>query len=510
MLDIVATIQAEQDEVIRAPLNLLLAVQGGPGTGKTAVGLHRAAFLLYNHPELAQQGVLVLGPSRAFLRYIAQVLPSLGEETVLQLTIAELVTKARIRAFESQPVALVKGDARMAEVLAGALALIRSSLTEGVSLSARHLIVNFTADELNLLVGELVAQRLPHAAGRAALRARLISTARRRFRADGRFEADEAWFERELVASKAFAPMLDRLWPRISPHELVNELLANSELRTRAASSLLSPEEIALLQRARPASAARAPWTRSDIALLDEAHALVQGRGRTYGHIIVDEAQDLSPMELRMLSRRCPRRSMTLLGDIAQATGSFTYASWDELVRFLPESSDIRRDELTLGYRAPGQVLDFASRLLRIAAPSVRPTSSVRPGRYEPVITQVERDALIPAAIDEARRLAALGFLVGVIVPSGELETQTMAATRRAVDVGQLERDGITLPITIVSAPGAKGLEFDAVVVVEPAEIAADGRRGLRLLYVAFTRPIQSLSVIHAAPLPAPLADTST
>ncbi|HUC04864.1 MAG TPA: hypothetical protein VL961_05670, partial [Acidimicrobiales bacterium] len=223
----------------------------------------------------------------------------------------------------------------------------------------------------------------------------------------------------------------------------------------------------------------------------------------------VDEAQDLSPMQLRMLARRAPHGSITILGDLAQATGPWTYAHWDEILAYLPDTATVRRDELTLGYRAPGQVLDLASRLLPEAAPTVRPTESIRRGRSEPALIRVAESELLPAALREATRLSEAGMLVGLVVPPARLAEVARLARGRA-DVGILERDAMTRPVTIVDTPGAKGLEFDAAVVVEPAEIAAGGARGLRLLYIAMTRPIQHLSLVHAADLPAPLRSPGT
>ncbi len=245
-------------------------------------------------------------------------------------------------------------------------------------------------------------------------------------------------------------------------------------------------------------------WSADDLALLDEAAFLTGGRTRTYGHIVVDEAQDLTPMQFRMIARRAPSGSVTVLGDLAQATGPWTYSDWAEVRAHLPEVARPHHDELTLGYRAPGRVLGYASRLLPEAAPSVTPTSSIRPGRTEPTVLTVADDELVAAALTEARTLAADHALVAVIAPE-ELLPALARLARRDGAVGMLERDAMSRPITIVPAPAAKGLEFDAVVVVEPAAIAGDGRRGLRLLYVALTRPIQHLSVVHARPLPGPL-----
>ncbi len=501
MLDIVATIQAEQDEIIRAPLEGMVVVQGGPGTGKTAVGLHRAAFLLYNHPELVRSGVLVLGPTRAFLRYIAQVLPSLGEEAVVQTTISDIAPRVRVRGVDDPLAARVKGDPRMTRVLERALALQRAPLAHPVRLVARHASVTLEPDEVNEVVDGVIAKHAPYKAGRAGVRSQLTSLARRRRRSRGRYEVDEDWFAKELAVTPEFSSLLDRLWPAVSPNQLVNDLLSRPALLAEAAAGILSGEEIETLSRSRVSTLAQVRWTPDDLALLDEASFLINGRTRGYGHIVCDEAQDLSPMQFRMLARRATG-SLTILGDIAQATGPRTYQSWDEVLPHLPSTTELRRDELTLGYRAPAQILELASRLLPASAPSVQPTASVRRGRTAPEILEVPAESVVEVALASGFQLAADQLLVGLILPAGDLDSSMAAASRHDPQVGRLDRDGMTRPLTIVPAPLAKGLEFDAVVVIEPAAIAGDDRRGLRLLYVALTRAIQRLTIVHSLPLP--------
>ncbi len=385
MLDIVATIQAEQDEIIRAPLELLLSVQGGPGTGKTAVGLHRAAFLLYNHPPLSRDGVLVLGPSRAFLRYIAQVLPSLGEEAVVQTTVTDIAPKAKVRVHEPMEIRRLKGDLRMAELLQRALDGRRSRLETDASLRVRFARATLPTARVNDLVTSITARPGPYKAGRLALRARLVSEARRVFRSSGRLGADEPWFERELMATEEFGTLLNSLWPAVSPTALVRDLLASSNQLQRYGAGLFDQSECSLLLRARLPGVTGTTWSVDDLALLDEASFLTGGRTRTYGHIVVDEAQDLTPMQFRMIARRAPSGSVTVLGDLAQATGPWSYGDWNEVREILAGgSAQAHHTELTLGYRAPGRVLDFASRLLPAAAPGVAPTTSIRRGRTDP------------------------------------------------------------------------------------------------------------------------------
>jgi DNA helicase IV len=507
MLDIVATIQAEQDEIIRAPLEQLLTVQGGPGTGKTAVGLHRAAFLLYNHPSLSREGVLVLGPSRAFLRYIAQVLPSLGEESVVQTTVTDVAPKAKIRVHEPMEIRRLKGDLRMAELLRRALEGRRNQLDQDVSLRVRFARATLSAQRVNELVSSITSRPAPYKAGRLALRARLVSEARRAFRSSGRFGADEPWFERELTGTEEFGTLLDTLWPTVSPAALVRDLLASSDQLERYATGLLQPSEWPLLLRRKSASVSGTTWSIDDLALLDEASFLTGGRTRRYGHVVLDEAQDLTPMQFRMIARRTPTGSVTVLGDLAQATGPWSYGDWSEVRAILEGgSSQPQHAELTLGYRAPGRVLDFASKLLPVSAPGVAPTSSIRQGRTEPTIRAVPAQEVPAASLAEAYALMADHALIAVIAPE-ELVPELVRLVRRHEEVGLLERDAMSRPVTIVPAPAAKGLEFDAVVVVEPALIAGSDPRGLRLLYVAMTRPIQHLSIVHALPLPAPLLD---
>ncbi len=503
MLDIVATIQAEQDEIIRAPLDRLMAVQGGPGTGKTAVGLHRAAYLLYNHPELSGRGVLVLGPSKAFLRYIAQVLPSLGEEAVVQTTVADLAPRVRIGRVDPPEVRRLKGDPRMAELLARALSARRRTVDDDVVLRARLVVATLPAEDVVGLATSIAAGGGPYKAGRAVLRARLAAQFRRVVRESGRLEAHDPALERELAASDSFRAVLDRLWPAVSSKALVRDLLGTGDRLRAAGAGLLRDEETAQLVAG--TAAARRSWSVDDLPLLDEAAALIDGRARAFGHVVVDEVQDLTPMQLRMVARRAPAGSLTALGDLAQATGPWAYDGWDDILAFLPRKTTIVRDELTRGYRAPGQVLDLASRLLAAAAPTVRPTDSIRRGPEPPRRLGVPAGELISTGVAEAVRLAEAGDLVGLVVPAAR-HADALALTAERADIGRLEQDGLSRPVTLLTPEGAKGLEFDAVVLVEPAAIAGQDRRGLRLLYVAMTRPIRRLTMVHAEPLPDALA----
>jgi DNA helicase IV len=284
----------------------------------------------------------------------------------------------------------------------------------------------------------------------------------------------------------------------------VAELLSNRRRLAEAATGILSDDEQKLLLRRRGRA-----WSPADGPLVDEAKDLITGQSRSYGHVIADEAQDLSPMQLRMLARRCPSGSMTLLGDLAQGIGVWAHEDWRELVAWLPTAGGARVVELRYGYRSPSQVLELATRLLPLAAPQVAPTEAVRPGRTEPRRIVTTQDGLPAAVAAEAGRLATEHATVAAIVPAGFVDAVVAEVASLGVDVGEAERDGLSQPVTVLAAASAKGLEFDAVVVAEPASIAAEvgaAGRGLRLLYVALTRPTQHLSIVSSMPLPAALA----
>src|SRR5262245_4859284 len=499
MRDIVATIAAEQDVVIRAPLDTCLIVQGGPGTGKTAVGLHRAAFLLYEHrAKLDVEGVLVIGTNPIFLRSIAQVLPSLGETAARQTTLALLLAGTAYRATgtDGDLAAATKGDARMAEVIRRAVAATIRLPDEGLTAMTSWGRVRIPADEVAAAVLDVVDRGVPHNVGRAAVRRQVDRLARQavgRRRGDELATATAAEIDADLRADRDWGRALDRLWPALTAAGVVRRLVTNRAALAAAAEGILDPAEQAAVLRRPSRRAADEPWTPADLALLDEAEAAVVGPPRSYGHIVVDEAQDLSAMDLRALARRSPASSLTVLGDLAQATAPGAQESWDAAIIHLGAPPTARRADLDLGYRVPAAIMDRANALLAEAAPDVTPCRSVRDEGRAPAFVAVGDDAAVGPAVAEA--LAGLdgGYAsVAIVVP---------AELRAAVDAA-----GLPAAVTVLDPPDAKGLEFDAVVVVEPALIAAGTARGLRLLYVALTRAVQELVVVHARPLPPALA----
>ena len=504
MRDIVATIQPEQDAIVRAPLAESICVQGAPGTGKTAVGLHRAAYLLYTHGgQLARTGVLVVGPNRAFLRYIEQVLPTLGEVDVDQTTVAELTGRVPVRGADGPPVAVLKGDARMAEVLHRALwgSIAKPADDVQVPMTGRRRRV--PVERLKRYVDDLRRrgragddqQVLHHAAGRERLAMLLAEDARRQAEAAGGGPTDAE--TRRAARSPEVRAFCDAVWPAWDAAELVHTLLTDPAVLARAARGVLDDGEQALLLR--PAGPLRsAPWTEADAVLVDEVAGLLE-RTTGYGHVVVDEAQDLSPMQCRAVARRLAAGSLTVLGDLAQATSPWSAADWGRTLAGLGRPDTAVRP-LTRGYRVPGEVLEYANRLLPAIAPGLPAATAVRRGAGSlrirpggPLADVVRGLAAAPGSIGVVCADAAVTEVAGVLVAAG------LPAT-------VLGDDGDAGLLAVVPATLAKGLEFDAVVVVDPAAIVAAEPRGLHRLYVVLTRAVSTLVVLHSGDLPELLA----
>ncbi|MGK5522946.1 HelD family protein [Micromonospora sp. URMC 107] len=531
MRDIVATIQPEQDELVRADLADSICVQGAPGTGKTAVGLHRAAYLLYLHRErLRRSGVLIVGPNRAFLSYIAAVLPALGEVEVEQATVEDLVGRVPVRAVDDPAVAAIKHDARMAEVLRRAVDAHIGEAAEPIMVSDGSFRWRIGLDPLHRVVEETRRERLPYATGRERVRARVVSLLQRQAEARRAESPSDAWLRRMGKATPVTA-FLDAVWPALTPEGLVHALLTDPRRLAAAADGLLSAEEQARLRGTAvrdgtpdpttAAGAADAPrparrpnptgtklgrtpkatrWTAADAVLIDEAAGLIERPGG-FGHVVVDEAQDLSPMQCRVIARRSEHGSITLLGDLAQGTAPWAAADWRESLRHLGKP-DAVVVPLTVGFRVPAAVVAFANRLLPALAVDVPPAESLRRDGALDVRTV---DDLAAATVAEVR--AALTFDGSVAVIAADDAVGGLRATLDAagVDTATVDEPAAAARVTVVPATLVKGLEYDHVVVVEPAAIVAAEPRGLHRLYVVLTRAVSRLAVLHARPLPAPL-----
>lgn len=504
MRDIVATIQPEQDDLVRAPWKSTLCVQGAPGTGKTAVGLHRIAYLLYTERErLSRNGVAVVGPNSSFLSYIRHVLPTLGEVSVEQTTFEQLIRRAPSGSDEPS-VARIKGDARMAGVLHRALWMHVDRPTDGLMYKEgayRYRLMDYEVREIiaslrgtsRYLDGRIAAaQRLAHAV--------LVQMEQQAKVTDDRLQ-------NAVARSRTVKELLNSVWPKVTPELVLHRLFTDAEFRAQAARKHLAEEEYELLAWEKPPRSVKsAKWSAADCALLDELTDLLE-RGTTLDHIVVDEAQDVSPMQARAMARRCVNGSFTLLGDIAQGTAPWAVDDWQTLLTHFGKP-DAELEVLDRGYRVPAQIVDYASRLLPEIAPGIGSPTSARTAQgslhitaTEDVIATVEvaaRDALAEAG--SIGVIAADSDVIGIYerLFGDDLDVSLLGGDEDALEIARL----VCVPATL-----AKGLEFETVIVVEPAHIVSAEARGYHRLYVVLTRAVSALHIIHREELPELLRD---
>jgi DNA helicase IV len=503
MRDIAATIQPEQDDLVRSDLAVSVCVQGAPGTGKTAVGLHRAAYLLYTHPQrMRRGGLLVLGPNRTFLSYISQVLPALGESGVRQSTLQDEIARHPVTATDAHATAVLKHDPRMAEVLRRALyarvstAQINSREINSLEIRDGSYSWRVGAGELARIVADVREEEPPYGIGRERVRSRVVRSVQ--LQAERRAGPQNgAWVQR-VSRSRVIGAFLDAVWPKVRPEEVVAELLGDRGELEAAADGVLDAEEQKNLLWARPPRSWKsARWSAADLVLLDEAAGLVE-HPEGYGHLVVDEAQDLSPMECRAIARRARFGSVTVLGDLAQGTTPWAARSWETVLRHLgkPDAAVV---PLTIGFRVPQAVVGLANRLLGHLDVEVPEGRSLR-GDGELAIRPTSSDALPDAVVDAVRDSLAHEGSVGVVAADADV-----ARVRQALDAAGIAAAGpdeLGARVSVVPASVVKGLEYDHVVAVEPAAIAEAEERGLHRLYVVLTRAVSRLVVVHGRPLP--------
>jgi DNA helicase IV len=562
MGDIVATIQAEQDKIIRSDSAGVLVVQGGPGTGKTAVALHRAAYLLYTYRErLARAGVLIVGPSPVFLRYIEQVLPSLGETGVVMLTAGQLFPGVDTAVHDEPRVAAIKGDLRMVD-------LIRNAVADRQRVPQEPIKLHVEGHDLVLRPKAVAAARdrarrtgKPHNIARTTfVKELLINLADQVARQLGtRFDAaDRGDVIADLRASRDVRVALDRAWMPLTAQRLLSALFALPE-RLDAAAPHLTEREKALLWRDPDQ-----PWTVDDVPLLDEAAELlgeddsaaaaqakeearrrnaelsyardvlqmtgaapyvsaetladrfmeagaelsvaeraVRDREWAYGHLVVDEAQELSPMMWRTLFRRVPGKSMTVVGDLAQTRSAAGADSWATVLDPYVKGR-WREEKLTVNYRTPAQIMRTATEVVRAQGVEVDAPQSVREGQWPPVLTALDGagDETLVAAVREEMHILEGGKLAVVLAPHRLDAATQLLMDGLGPDVVAAGAGALDAAVGVLTVEQVKGLEFDGVVLIEPAEILEDSPRGANDLYVAMSRPTQRLRVLHAKPLP--------
>ena len=518
--DIVATIQGEQDEIIRSAQHGVLVVQGGPGTGKTVVALHRAAYLLYTHRfPLEDQGVLVIGPNRVFLRYIERVLPSLGEAGVEQVVLADLVRgvdylRPGDRGDDTPTAARLKGEDRMSDLIDNAIADRERPLRDDVTLPFGAEYVRLTAAESTRIVKNARRRFKRHNAGRRFVENEVYAA----FAATSRdAEVGPRQIKDAFRGTQEMRAVLDRMWPVLTPAQLLHDLFGSKALLKLAGRDVMSETDALALFRPRSETVHDVRWTQADVALLDDAFDVLgpkPGKGgkleeadeiRTYGHIVIDEVQDLTPMQLKMAARRSLNGSMTIVGDIAQATGPLAPDDWDDVLEFLPDRKPPRVIGLSVGYRIPGQIMELANRVMAVATPGLRAPVSVRVGDASPSVVRAESPEdladVVGREVTSLRADLPTGSL-GVVAPDGMLPELSAGLTRHGVNHGTATQTGLDSGVTLVPVSVVKGLELDGVVVVEPGRIESDTEHGLRALYVALTRSTQRLTIVHTDDLP--------
>ncbi|MBI1377671.1 MAG: hypothetical protein GC157_09355 [Frankiales bacterium] len=572
MGDIVATIQAEQDRIIRSEARGALVVQGGPGTGKTAVALHRAAYLLYTHRErMERSGVLVLGPTSVFLRYVEAVLPSLGETGVVLSSIAELVPGVVGRGRDRDEVAVVKGDLVMAEVLARAVRARQRVPSRGVTVLVDETELHLPSGVIARAARDARHEHETHNAARITFLTHLLNQLATRLARKRRQDPGDGYVREEVLdelrETTAVRRELNLLWLPLTPQRLLADLWAKPERLAEAAEGLLTADQRRLLRR--PADSA---WTVDDVPLLDElaellgddpvaaeadrarraaeevraeafASRVLQGtadvsdeggleayegmvsgrqlaerfaesgplrtlaeraaedREWAYGHVVVDEAQELSPMAWRSVARRVPSRSMTVVGDLAQTSSGVGARSWAQALDTITRGV-WRIEELSINYRTPARISRVAERVLAAMDRVVTPPRAVREGEHDPADHHVTD--VVAGTVEVVRRLTASPGRVGVVAPVALVPSLHRALSDAGVDAG-LGADGLDSIAAVMSATQVKGLEFDDVVVVEPAVLGA-GPSGLADLYVALTRATSRLEIVRSSDLPACLA----
>ncbi|WP_369247516.1 AAA family ATPase [Streptomyces sp. R41] len=495
MRDIAATIQPEQDVLVRGDLTASVCVQGAPGTGKTAVGLHRAAYLLYTHPQrIRRGGLLILGPNRTFLSYISEVLPALGETGVRQSTVGDEIARHPVTGEDGERAAVVKHDARMAEVLRRALYGNIGSPAEPLAVPDGSYRWRVPVGALRRIVDGVRAEELPYAVGRERVRTRVVRHVLEQAERRGG-TCTNAWVQK-ISRARPVGAYVDAVWPRVRPEELVAHLLTDADGLAAAADGILdADEQKAILWAKPPRSWKSARWSAADLVLLDEIAGLIE-HPEGYSHLVIDEAQDLSPMECRAIARRASFGSLTVLGDLAQGTTPWAAREWGELLGHLgkPDAAVV---PLTTGFRVPGAVVELANRLLGRLDVAVPPAQSLR-GDGE--LRMRPASDVLSATVDAVRDALAHEGSIGVIAADGDV-----VRVREALDAAGIAAAGpdeLGARVAVVPAGLAKGLEYDHVVAVEPAAVAEAEARGLHRLYVVLTRAVSRLDVVHARPLP--------
>jgi DNA helicase IV len=497
MRDIVATIQGEQDEVIRRPLDECVVVQGGPGTGKTAIGLHRAAFLLFEHrAKLMDEGILILGPNSKFLEYIGNVLPALGESSAVQTTLSHLLGFAGTGEEQDAKDPLI-GDARMSDLLMKALrSTLRPESDINYRFRSQEIVVG--AEEIGRFVAVELNSQATWNRRKQDFQDAVLHSAYAKLRGTlASVDFDE--FCRESLR-EGLRTELNRVWPSVSSKSLLQRILRNTKNLRELANGIFTEDETDKLVSYAGARAGAKDLNYQELVFMDEMEFQIRGTGEKFGHVILDEAQDRSALELRAIGRRAKNGSMTILGDLAQATSSGSLNGWDEVVEQLGPRRGSHIIELKVGYRVPEPIMQVANRLLQSYAPHLPRTLSVREAGSAPGFFKVAESRLVLDGIDLA--LDARKEFSSVAIITSSVDVENVAAQCKLV-IESTDQAGMPSALSSVSVHSpktAKGLEFDAVILLEPKKIFDQDPGGYRALFVALTRAVQTLTVVYSDP----------
>lgn len=512
--EIIKTIHASQFDIISAPRRGLHVVQGAPGTGKTVVGVHRASWLLYsgNDADLKAERVLIVGPNITFIRYIEKVVPGLGDEKVLHRDLSMLGPKVSISRSEDPEVSRLKGDLRMKRLLTQALRDRLRIPQDNVIYAVPGLnrSIELSAEGLSEKLEEFRAASLTYNSARASLRVWLLSSVNEILRKEHESRNPGANRGAPFVKEVDVESLTEKMWPSITAPAFLRDFYGSQGRIISAAVHLdFMVRDLLLLERRSSAQLSTEMWTLADIALLDYLESQISGQSDSYDYIVVDEAQDMSPMQLDSIRRRSSTGDILLLGDMAQGTGNWIYESWEDIAELL-NSSISRLDELEFGYRVPKQIFEYAARVLTYIDPNLKSPRLVRDVPEGPVITiSSDYQGLFSSVIKDLNKLDTSKSLTGIIASDEECETIAGELTKAKIKFNNLATDALGIGLNLVPVSRQKGLEFDAVILLEPQSIIDIPRVGLRQLYVALSRALRSLHIYTIEVLPIELTQSA-
>jgi len=521
--EIVKTIHASQYEIISAKRGGLHIIQGAPGTGKTVVGVHRASWLLFpgNDAELKAEKTMIVGPNIAFIRYIENVVPSLGDETIVHKDLTKLGPTVTIGAVESRSVAKLKGDIRMK-------ALILQAIKDRLKFPEDDIIFNppghirqvaLSAEGISIKMSKLVQDSLigegktSYSASRSFFKTWLLNSVNSILKENFESEGSQPLRNVPFLKESDIEALVERIWPSLSPATFLRDFYSSQGRIINAARDLdFSIRELMLLERKSASQLSNELWTLSDVALLDFLAFRFYGPDQKdlFEYIIVDEAQDLTPMQLESIKRRSENGDILLMGDLAQATGPWVYSSWNQIALCIGQTIE-RFDELEFGYRVPKQIFEYATRVLSHIDPELKSPRLVRDVNVDPELkTCDDFKQLVNLLIEDLKRLGSSSSHIGLIIADSQVELLMEELKNSGIAFNVLESNSLAEGLNIIPVSRQKGLEFDDVIIVDPRKIIEIEEIGLRQLYVSVTRSLKGLWIYSTGETPRELLESNS